>query len=174
MFRSDLGDGGRAALLAVVATAALGVAEGVSAQRTELPSDIRSSEELALFRDCRVAVFYQRAAEGGVTLPSSLVDALAQQINFVLYASLDRAPAGSIAEAERSVSFSERFMLDFARAIPENAERFAETSKREEKLLDCVAIVWDAASAEVDSLMATRRRVFDEAFGQAGAAPGPD
>jgi hypothetical protein len=136
-----------------------------------LPSDLRSSEELALFRDCRVAVFYQRAAEDGATLPPSLVDALAQQINFVLYASLDRAPAGSIAEAERSVAFSERFMLDFARAIPENAERFEEPAQREEKLLECVAIVWDAASAEIDSLMATRRRVFDEAFGQS-AAPG--
>ena len=159
----------RVARAALFLTAALGVAANGSAQETPLPSDVRSSEELALFRDCRVAVFYQRAAEDGVTLPTSLVDALAQQINFVLYASLDRAPAGSIAAAERSVAFSERFMLDFARAIPENAERFEGTSQREEKLLECVAIVWDAASDEIDSLMATRRRVFDEAFGRAVA-----
>jgi hypothetical protein len=138
-----------------------------------LPSETRSAEQLAVFRDCRVAVFYQRDAETGTTLPASLVEALAQQINFVLYASLDRAPAGSIAEAERSIDFSERFMLDFARAIPENAERFADAETREATLLGCVAIVWSAAAAEIDALMAVRRRVFDRAFGGAfGGASG--
>jgi hypothetical protein len=160
-------------LLAAAALALGAVAAAAQNAGTALPSDMRGADEIAAFRDCRVAVFYHLDGpqDPDARLPREYAEALLSQIHFVMSESLDRLPPASLADADRRVVFTERFMLDFAGAIPEQAERFADTELRERKLIDCVAILWDAAGAEIDSLLAIRRNVLSDALGGVDGAP---
>jgi hypothetical protein len=76
------------------------MAAGLSAAAQEraapdpLPSERYSREDMARFRDCRVAAYYHLdgAEDPAATVPRSLAAALLAQINFVMSEALERTP----------------------------------------------------------------------------------
>jgi hypothetical protein len=144
-----------ALILALIAAPAL-------AERA-LPSDRVEPDDRRRFSLCRAATLYHLQDElpPEARVPRAVAEAMIEQMSFIMFETIKNAPSGSLAESRRSLAFVEQFFLDFGRLINTEREMLADVQAREALLMECVVLIWQIVSDDIDYLIRWREQAID-------------
>lgn len=134
-----------------------------AAQITLLPTGTTSAGDDRLFQICRAAVFYHLShpQDPASHVPQSLARTLLDQINVVMFQTLDFNSPGTVEEGLAELSFTERWILDFSRVLREEEATLSDVAVRDAMIFDCVPVIWSIQRTHIEILMTWREKAID-------------
>lgn len=142
------------------AAVALALLAGPAAAQNGLPTDRVPPEEMARFRDCRVAIYHHLdgPADPRAIVPQQVARTMLEQMTFVMVHGIRIAPADTIEDTQAALGFVERFFMEFAGVIATRGHEFTDLVARERMLMACQPIIWRALSETIEGILRDRGR----------------